>query len=651
MAGAKSIAAVVTVLALLAGAVWWSRGGDGPDVARNGPGAAVGSGATGVASRAGSGEPPAPAAAKRDRPRAVAPDESRAGTAAAEAPATLPVPRTAKEKLDQTKMGGKWAGTSLLTMLGEVAGTADVDVVVPESQMASARQVEISSLSMSAVPTRSILGIVCKLSGLTYTIRDEKVIVHAIGAEPAADAKLIAVERATIPPAVEQTLRFRVLRDDGAPAVGAVLVVPGVETVLASVADDGTASFTMKPPFPAVVARVAGHIDSAEAAIDTRRGAEGVVEVRLRGAAGRLVGTVTCEGVPVAGATVRLEIDTTGEAADGKQRIADVVHVLTTDAEGRFLDAGAPPPRVAIWVRAAGCVADSRTIDVVAGAETRADFALAREAVIEGRITRDGGTPVKGATVSIRLPETLQGHPLAALGAPSFVTTDADGAFVLRNVPGGRVRLSASIGDDGPVFEEWTDVTAGSHRRWDVAIDGGLRLRGRVVAPRGEMTAGWTVRSVRDLAEPITVASALCDATGAFDLLCASPDVRRVAVYSHASAFPVKVVDPAAVAAAGGEITVEEHELPSAVVLIDVALASSDASIRWSLDIRSATTGDRRALPLRKPGGELRSSRLPPGRYLVRLVPTTGDAIDLGEHDLAAGETKDLGTVTLPAPR
>lgn len=543
-------------------------------------------------------------------------------------------------------MGGQWSGNSLLEMLGEVAGTADVDVVVPETEMASARAIQIN-LSMSAVSTAQVLRIVCTLSGLTYTIRDEQVIVHARGAEPAADAKLVAVERASFPPAVEQTLRFRVLRDDGAPAAGAALVVPrtapGDETVLARAADDGTASFTMRPPFPAVVARLAGNVESEEAAFDTRRGAEGVVEMRLRGAAGRLVGLVSCDGRPVAGAIVRLETDTSADATEGKQRAADIVHVLIAGADGRFEDLCAPPQRVRLWVRAAGCVADSRTIDVVAGAESRTDFALAREAVVEGRITRDGGAPVKGATVSALTPPSTT--------APYSVTTDEDGAFVLRGVPGGRVRLSAHVGSEAPRFDAWIDVPAGGRARWDAAIDGGLRLTGRVTAPKGTMVAGWSVRTLTEEIEPVGVAYATCDATGAFDLRCTSRDARRLAVYSSASPIAVKVADPAAVVAAGSVIDVAASELPSAFVRIDVALAAGDSAKRWRVEIDAPATGDRGQVAVPKAGGETRSWRMPPGRYRVRLVATTGDAIDLGEHDLAAGETKDLGTVALPAPR
>jgi hypothetical protein len=169
---------------------------------------------------------------------------------------------------------------------------------------------------------------------------------------------------------------------------------------------------------------------------------------------GRVSGTVRCEGVPVPGALVQIKIPAESAAVlmdlSPEDRGIGAAQSVESDGDGRYRFARVPPAQVSLV--AAGFDHAPVTVgpvDVHAGAETTADFALVAGAHLAGRIVDARGAPGKGATVHV-----LQRHDKRG-GAVLWddearARTDEDGRFVTPALSGPAVRmLKAWIVVDG----------------------------------------------------------------------------------------------------------------------------------------------------------------------------------------------------------
>ncbi|KRF38254.1 hypothetical protein ASG96_17515 [Terrabacter sp. Soil810] len=138
------------------------------------------------------------------------------------------------------------------------------------------------------------------------------------------------------------------------------------------------------------------------------------------GDAGHLAGTVTSGGSPVAGASVQVSGPTSRTVTTGSDGTYDIT-----------VSAGA----YAIRVSAFGYVTADRTATVAAGSTATVDVELtaAPRHTVSGTVTLQGGAPVAGASVTVS-------------SAIPAVTTAADGAFSIAEVPEGTYTLAVNAG-------------------------------------------------------------------------------------------------------------------------------------------------------------------------------------------------------------
>jgi len=204
-------------------------------------------------------------------------------------------------------------------------------------------------------------------------------------------------------------------------------------------------------------------------------GVEARVELARTGAvAGRVVDDA---GAPVAGASVEARAAGVGAAGDAEPFRA------RADAEGRYRLEGLAEGPWRIGLGAAGHVGQSELVRVDAGALRRSDVALARGAIVRGRVT-DGrtGEPIAGARVSFPLVE------IEALA-------DAEGRYVAAGLPAAGhaagQALSASL--SAPGYGAFQFPVAGltpEGREQDFFLLPGRRVRGRVVDAGGAPVPG-----------------------------------------------------------------------------------------------------------------------------------------------------------------
>ncbi len=334
------------------------------------------------------------------------------------------------------------------------------------------------------------------------------------------------------------------------------------------------------------------------------------------------------DGVEVTG---RVVDGATGSAVAGAlvslaSRI-DLVSAVTRQ-DGTFTARGdGSAPRVAVHVRAAGYLTWSSTVDSAAPEPVTAR--LVRVAEIRGRVVSEDGTPLAGVRVSR--------HGLHGLST----VTDHDGAFVLRDLHPGTVDLHfAPASADGPHVRSATvrDVAAG---RDDlvVTLHPGLRIAGRVVfrgggvadvdvqatptgAPRGELAA-----RAQTSGDGRFVLTGL--AAGPHDLV-AVPNRSSPYAREAAGAFPARAVG---VNAGAGDVElVLTHGESIGGVVVDEG-ARPVGGLVFEAGGRTARS---------ETDGTFEISGLPPGRYRIRVLPTStpgAPAEVTGGEDVATGAT------------
>jgi hypothetical protein len=154
---------------------------------------------------------------------------------------------------------------------------------------------------------------------------------------------------------------------------------------------------------------------------------------------GNLIGTVVCEGSPVAGATLSLRRQPRSESGDAVSAVEMIqemalapIATVTTDAEGRYrfdsLDGSAP---YVVEVRAAGHRPTRfEEIRVDGGQTLESPLEILRGLVIEGLIRGPDGEPLPGAVCRIQ-PSGATGElgPFAGTAPEETVLSGADGRF------------------------------------------------------------------------------------------------------------------------------------------------------------------------------------------------------------------------------
>ncbi len=172
-----------------------------------------------------------------------------------------------------------------------------------------------------------------------------------------------------------------------------------------------------------------------------------------------------------------------------------------TDAEGRFeLRAVPSVSKLLLLVEP-----ERLATRLVSGLQTEPgqhlmlDVPVTRGATLRGRVVDEYGRPVEGAEVEARF-RGLLGEVADELRETE---TDAEGAFELAHVPGGRIELRASHEEfrEGLLVPEQELVEGDLLERLEIVLKAGATITGRVAFPDGTPAAGAMVRASLDVRE------------------------------------------------------------------------------------------------------------------------------------------------------
>lgn len=300
----------------------------------------------------------------------------------------------------------------------------------------------------------------------------------------------------------------------GGPVLGAIArLVPEVHGFatasepLATTESDASGAFGFEGVRPGtwfVQARGSHHVpDGVVRALVASTGEGGPLDLFVR-AGGRVLGVVERpDGRPAVSADVTL-ITSFPYLLESLRRGELCFRRTTTDGQGRFAIPGVPPgPGYDVYAEGGG-FALSFVLDqpVRAGEDTEVTVPTRAGGRIAGRVVSTGdtetaGEPVAGAHVAA-VPQGLRYLPFApSVLLATRTTTDANGSYVLRDVPPGEVDVVgfapghvAALGPSTLVPE------AGSVAVEDFELVAGPTVSGRVVDGAGTPLAGvrvsWT---------------------------------------------------------------------------------------------------------------------------------------------------------------
>lgn len=274
-----------------------------------------------------------------------------------------------------------------------------------------------------------------------------------------------------------------VTRADGTPAPGARVSAWGEDgAVEVEAGESGSFSLDVPPGSFQVTARHEDATGSAGSAVVVGPGMT-VKDVRIRlGGAASLVGVVRRKdsGAAVVGATVGVRAH--GDRAD--------LHQARTEAEGRFEVGGLAPGTYDVQVRAPGFQLLTRKgLGVLAGQRFEVLLELAAPGRIEGTVVDGADAPLPGVSVVAQ----LKWRPLPD-ALPTV--TDAQGRFVLEDVPEGTVYVAARRVDSEDEVRQPVRVDAGKTATARLKLPGEGVLEGTVRMAGGGRPSG-----------PVTVAA------------------------------------------------------------------------------------------------------------------------------------------------
>ncbi len=279
------------------------------------------------------------------------------------------------------------------------------------------------------------------------------------------------------------TITGRVVDDVGTPVADADVVGAswgGGETeVVGRTAADGTFRVRSVSPIGHYGARKRGHVPSSMRTITAEAGAEVALQIVLSRGGGTLTGTVLGpDGAPVEGALVRAGSPEQGnhKLPDGASAMAPQPEQMRTDAQGRFAFASVVPGTVPLAVWSMGLAPCSQDVEVVAGRTNDVTVHLVPGATLVGTVKSASGEPAAAADVRIGDHRML---------GRRYLDTAGDGTFRLEGLPLGEQKVTVRHDEHGRA-EATFEFVAGETRRWDVVLDPGEVVKGRVLDSDGK---------------------------------------------------------------------------------------------------------------------------------------------------------------------
>ena len=194
--------------------------------------------------------------------------------------------------------------------------------------------------------------------------------------------------------------------------------------------------------------------------------------------ADELTAYVRSRGVPVANAWVSALLVTT--RPDGSVR-SEYVDSARTDGTGFFRLARLPPSRpVRLTIRHDGY--RNGDFDQVSAADKGRVFELESGQRVAGTVVDGEGAPVARCVIRV----TVDGSP------STWVTSDAEGAFLVGGLESGEIRLTVTESDQNLIEGESVVATPGA-RSVRLVAERGLSIEGRILDRDGRPVRGvWT---------------------------------------------------------------------------------------------------------------------------------------------------------------
>lgn len=443
------------------------------------------------------------------------------------------------------------------------------------------------------------------------------------------------------------------------PVINADVELRGVQRQRATTDDAGLATLVGVPAgFYQLAASAAGYV----AAFERMRVPDGDAaldqDVRLRAGAPVSGRVVTMDGVPIAEARVVFR-----QGSAGWRQQADARYdAVTTDREGNFRFAALPAGGVYFQAdhdeHARGY---SETIDIDGVSEkTGIEIRLDKGVTIAGRVVDSKRSPVPYAGV-----RTLVGNGGRRWrGRPRQSFADADGTFEITGLPRSSVQILATAENSTSETLEVELTEVDEKRDLELTVDQNGRIAGIVVNSTGEPIEGAQVSirpdfqfgaggraAMRKMFSDLRLrglSNALSDAGGRFEftglqekdyVVSASPPGVST---SRRGRFRGR--DDNAVNAKVGDTDVRVELEAMGTITGKVAFA--DGSVP---EIFTVSTGGFRspARPFATRDGAFSVGDLAPSSYRVVIRGAGFDDKHLSPTEVAAGQSVDLGTITV----
>lgn len=380
-----------------------------------------------------------------------------------------------------------------------------------------------------------------------------------------------------------------------------------------------------------LTATVAGQVGAHRGGLAVLPGGQlSGIDLVLEGGGVLLGGTVSdAGGGIIAGAEVRVTSQATGGSATR-------TFLATADASGRY-QITVPRQQHLVVADADGYAPDSRLVDTTAAA--RADFALRPAARLAGKvIDRGDRAPVGGAQVLLHDPEVWWRPTLEA-------TTDARGAFELRDLHPGSFRISAHRGTLVSVPRPVEVADADRASEVILEVQAGRSIAGRTLV-RGQPLAGARIRVRQStLALPGSV-RALSDGAGGYRIEGLLPGRYEVSAEAPGHAPAAREVVLTREADRGdADLELGAEAVLHGTVSRPDGTPAAGATVTASVGEVTAATGSlagRQAVDRTDAGGRFRLRALAAGKVeVVATDPDTG-RVSWGPEPLAAGETREI---------
>ncbi len=432
-----------------------------------------------------------------------------------------------------------------------------------------------------------------------------------------------------------------VVDDAGAPVADADVVAAdwggGSTEVVGRTAADGTFAVRGVAPVGHYGARKRGHVPSSLRTITAEAGAAVEFEVVLPRGGGELAGTVFGpDGRPVEGALVRAgsSEQNNHKLPDGASAMAPQPELVRTDAAGRFSFASVVPGVLPLAVWSLGLAPWSQDVEVVAGRTSEVAVHLVAGATLHGTVKSADGEPVAAADVSIGDHRQL---------GRRYLDTASDGTFRVEGLPLGAQKVTVRHADHG-VAEATIEFVAGETRLWDVALDPGEVVKGRVLDSEGKPVANVIVEAQLDpwRAGDRWFGNASVGADGRFALKNCLPG-RTIRITFRRKMFTELAVRDVLPGAEERTFQLPEEHW----VHIEGTARGPDGEVIAGVQLSPHLDSDNSGTPVETVDPQTGAFRLgpyPPGPYSLRLAATGYPTIRL-RRTLAPDATWDLGEV------